>query len=158
MLTDGWPDASDFPYRALIRIRYSHEIDLVALEIVQRSLLLGGRTEITGEVAASLTRLSARRALGAVGRPEPIREKRDLERLEALRRWAREMVLKPSPDPWRPDPQHWKPDPTPWVLHGVELVRTLSTGVAFLTEVLDPEFAQEAVRSLHQGMTALSGS
>jgi hypothetical protein len=151
MLTDGWPDASDFPYRVLIRIRYSHEIDLLALEIVQRALLLGGRTEITGEVADSLTRLSARRALAAVGRPEPIGENRDLERLEVLRRWAREMMLRPNPDPW-------KPDPTPGVPQGIGLVRTLSTGIAFLKEVLDPEFAQEAAQSLDRGMTALAGS
>jgi hypothetical protein len=110
----GWPDASDFPYRVLIRIRYSHEIDLLALERIQVAVCHVAPPELAREVAAGLTRAAARIASKAAGALEPIRSEQTAERFEKLRESMVSGVL----NDWDDDrcgtwPGRWKRWPWP---------------------------------------------
>jgi hypothetical protein len=46
MIQDGRPDANEFPYPALIRIRYAHQLDLAVLNIVQQAAIRTLATEL----------------------------------------------------------------------------------------------------------------
>lgn len=56
--TDGWPDASEYPYRALIRIRYAHELDVLLIRQLQRAVRTVAPAKQTERFHAVTTRLA----------------------------------------------------------------------------------------------------
>ncbi|MDQ1294823.1 MAG: hypothetical protein QG608_2708, partial [Actinomycetota bacterium] len=118
----GWPDKDDFPYRALIRIRYSHEIDLVALDRMRAAVCHVAPPEIAREVTAGLTRVAARIASKAVDSLEPIRSEQSAERFDKLRESLVSGFLNAyDDDDWCGTGPHWwkhfrrpLPWPPPW--------------------------------------------
>jgi hypothetical protein len=147
---EDWPDASEFPYIALIRIRYEYQVDSVVAGIVQRSVarLLPAEHAVTfaKAVTAGVTRV-VRQAAGN-RRPlvrsvsELARALDDYDELCPRPRWPwphftglqiDQAVLDPQPQPWR---QAGAAESAAAVLAGLNLVR--EAGSELLQKELEP--------------------
>jgi hypothetical protein len=132
---DGWPDASEFPYPALIRIRYAHELDLEVLRIVQHAVIRTLPDKLATELAKTITSAAARVARAGANNPVPIGKSASRANFTAFLSILSDDDLCPTwpwpgPPPWwmlgsisaqwrvaDPSPVPWRvanPDPVPW--------------------------------------------
>ncbi len=103
-MTDNWPDPGDFPYPAMIRIRYVHELDLELLRVLQHAVIESLDPELAASVAKTITSAAARVAKNAAERPTLISGSASAPHAVA-------MLLDDCATPWRRRP--W-PEPPPW--------------------------------------------
>jgi hypothetical protein len=114
--SDGWPDAGDFPDKGLIRIRYVHEIDLVALQVVQRAIRSALPRTVAAEINKHIISEAVRIVRAAAESKIPLLEDPDaLRRHAALKTLLQDRDLyQPSPVPWRygaSSSGYYRPDP-----------------------------------------------
>jgi hypothetical protein len=171
MIQDGWPDASEFPYIALIRIRYAHELDLEVLHIVQRAVARTLAPDVATPVAKTITAAAARVAKAGMERPVPIEEAASAATFATFRSVLDDEDLCPKPFPWPwpgphhrfdPSPQPWRfvlgPQPDPWQeISMVDAVRVLISAHAALGAIVDRETAENVGATLNATLDQLAG-
>jgi hypothetical protein len=153
MTSDGWPDRSEFPYRALIRIRYAHEVDLEILRIVQHAVVRTLAHEMATEIVRATTAAAARVARTGATKPTPIEQAAD--RLVSLRAVLHDEDLCPI---WTTRPWPW-PDPTPppWQdLSSVDGIRVLIAAESAAAGLADREAADQLRTAVIGALEALA--
>lgn len=95
---EDWPDASEFPYIALIRIRFEYQVDSVVAGILQRSIARLLPTEQAVTFAKAINVGVARTVRSAVQEQRPIAAN-VTELARSLDDYA-ELCPRPFPIPW----------------------------------------------------------
>ena len=115
MLTDGWPDAREFPYVALIRIRYAHQLDAAVVSAVQRRVAGVLPTRSVPGFVAEVRAAGARAARHDAGARTEVDRERLAAALTAFADFDEICPTWPRPWPW-PWPGPWPhgPQPDPW--------------------------------------------
>ena len=133
MTTDDWPDRSELPYRALIRIRYVHEVDLEILRVVQHAVVRTLARDAAAAIVSVTTAAAARLARAGAARPIPIDEAPD--RLVTLRTVLSDEDLCPIrlTVPW-PFPSLDPPQPDPTLVDGVRVLIAAESAAGALAD------------------------
>lgn len=153
MTSDDWPDRSEFPYRALIRIRYVHEVDVEILRVVQHAVVGTLARDAAAEIVRVTTAAAARVARAGAAKPIPIEQAAD--RLLALRAILSAEDLCPI---WTTVPWPWPgPWPTPWQdLSSVDGVRVLIAAQSAAAALADREAADQLRTAVAGALEALA--
>jgi hypothetical protein len=152
---EDWPDASEFPYIALIRIRFEYQVDSVVAGVLQRSVarLLGTEQAVT--FAKAINTGVSRAVRHSAGDRQPL--VRSVSELARALDDFDELCPRPR-HPWPHflpangtnlgiDPTVFNPQPEPWrqagaaeaaaaVLAGLSLIR--EAGSEILQKELEP--------------------
>jgi hypothetical protein len=146
---EDWPDASEFPYIALIRIRFEYQADSVIAGVLQRSIARLLPAEQAINFAKAINSGVSRVVLGAAGSRQPL--ERSLSELARVLDDFDELCPRPR-HPWPHyslgvGSDRFDPQPQPWrqagaaeaaaaVLAGLSLVR--DAGSEMLQKELEP--------------------
>ncbi|CAN5619298.1 hypothetical protein BH10ACT8_BH10ACT8_14320 [soil metagenome] len=159
MEASDFPTKSEFPYRALIRIRYQHELDLVLISQLQHAVAAVAQPALAAEFEAAtsvvaLSRLQVERepvehnALGAAfvafDIDGPLCPDTPQDRIRALIQWLIDHGIPiPVPDP-DPDPVYYRGD----------LAQVLVAGRDAVSAIASKEIAGD----LHGALTGLAAA
>ncbi|HXM58477.1 MAG TPA: hypothetical protein VOB72_23960 [Candidatus Dormibacteraeota bacterium] len=153
MTSGDWPDRSEFPYRALIRIRYVHEVDLEILRVVQHAVARTLARDVAAGIVRVTTAAAARVARAGAARPIPVEQATD--RLASLRAVLSDEDLCPV---WTTTPWPWPgPWPTPWQdLSSVDGVRVLVAAETAAMALADREAADQLRTAVAGALEAMA--